>query len=109
MPVVKTQNNSWLFGAVAGQFDRRVKTVQIGADADLDYKKLENNITKLPWLEDVIINCKYLKLGSGNTGPSKLDCPLSDTQIEQLRDSFPDLRITKNCLVSPEQLVPPKL
>jgi len=98
LPVIKPQKNSVLVEALRGEwFVRRERIVRIGIGAPLQDATLKSNISKMPWLEQIVVECKLNPSANGN----KFDCSLSDVQIEDLRVSFPDLKITKTGWINP--------
>ena len=102
LPVVKLQKNHEIVEALSGEwFVRRDRIVQIGAGVELDNATLKTHIANMPWLEQIVLECKLTTSVVGDSIVNKFDCSLSDAQIELLREAFPDLKITKTGWVNP--------
>lgn len=102
LPVVTPQKNNVLVETLIGEWSvRRERIVQIGVGVDLDGATLKTNIAQMPWLKQIMLECKMKPSFIGDGDAKNFECSLSDIQIEQLREEFPDLKLTKTGWINP--------
>ena len=102
LPVVKPpQHHGFIEALIGGWIVRRDRVVLIGLGVEFDNATLNANISKMPWLEQIVVECKSVPVVNNGVITYEFESSVSDAQIETLHNSFPKIKIAKTGWVNP--------